>query len=64
MNHNSYSGYEKRMRKYNFEELKKKNPGKLREFFFSTTFRSALGHLYPPIQWVPGFPPGGKAARA
>jgi len=29
--------------------------------FTTTTFRSALGHTHPPIQWVPGgsllFPP-------
>jgi hypothetical protein len=33
-------------------------------FIFSKTSRLALGPTQPPIQWVPRFCHGGKAARA
>jgi hypothetical protein len=39
----------------------KKNPGRCKLFFFKT-FRPALGHIQPPVQWMSGFVPGGKAA--
>jgi hypothetical protein len=31
---------------------------------FTTAHRTALGPTQPPIQWIPGFFPGGKAAGA
>jgi hypothetical protein len=31
-----------------------KNPGKDKNFIFSTSSRPALGSTQPPIQWVPG----------
>jgi hypothetical protein len=37
------------------------SPGRVKNFHFSTSSRSALGSTQPPIQWVPGaFPPAVK----
>jgi hypothetical protein len=33
-------------------------------FLFSETSKPALEPVHPPIQWVSGFLPGGKAAGA
>jgi hypothetical protein len=36
------------------------SPGRVKNFLFSTSSRSAVGPTQPPIQWAPG----GKAAGA
>jgi len=35
-----------------------------KNFFFSKTSRTSVGPTQPPVQWVPGFSPLGKASRA
>jgi hypothetical protein len=34
--------------------LKKRRPGMVKNFLFSTSSRPAVGPIQPPIQWVPG----------
>jgi hypothetical protein len=35
-------------------EGRSSSPGKVKNFLFSTSSRTALGLTQPPIQWVPG----------
>jgi hypothetical protein len=35
------------------------SPGRVNNFYFSVSFKLALGPIRPPIQWVPGYPSSG-----